>query len=51
MLLGDDHRGQDNPVLILLDLNLPKVDKITGLPLWVIEVIKGDPVARQRTVR
>jgi hypothetical protein len=26
-------------------------DKITGLPLWVIEVIDADPEARQRTVK
>src|SRR6516164_9265596 len=26
-------------------------DKITGLPLWVVEVIDADPEARQRTVK
>ena len=31
MLLGDDHRYQDNPALILLDLKLPKVDGLEVL--------------------
>ena len=33
------------------DRVVQQVDKITGLPLWVIEVINGDPEARQRTVK
>jgi hypothetical protein len=33
------------------DRVVQQVDKITGLPLWVIEVINGDPAARQRTVK
>ena len=28
-----------------------QADKITGLPLWVIEVIDADPEARQRRVK
>ena len=31
MLFGDDHRDQGNPALILLDLNLPKVDGLEVL--------------------
>ena len=33
------------------DLVIQQVDKITELPLWVIEVIDADPEARQRTVK
>jgi len=33
------------------DLVIQQADKITGLPLWVIEVINPDPEARQRTVK
>jgi hypothetical protein len=33
------------------DRVVQQVDKITGLPLWVIEVIDADPEARQRTVK
>ena len=33
------------------DLVVQQADKITGLPLWVIEVIDADPEARQRTVK
>jgi hypothetical protein len=33
------------------DLVIQQADKITGLPLWVIEVIDADPEARQRTVK
>jgi hypothetical protein len=33
------------------DRVIQQVDKVTGLPLWVIEVINGDPEARQRTVK
>jgi hypothetical protein len=32
-------------------LVVQQVDKATGLPLWVIEVINADPEARQRTVK
>ena len=28
-----------------------QVDKVTGLPLWVVEVIDADPEARQRMVK
>jgi len=31
MLFGDDHHGQDNPALVLLDLKLPKVDGLEVL--------------------
>lgn len=33
------------------DRAVQQVDKASGLPLWVIEVINGDPEARQRTVK
>ena len=33
------------------DLVIQQTDKVTGLPLWVIEVIDADPGARQRTVK
>jgi hypothetical protein len=33
------------------DLVIQQADKITGLPLWVIEVINADPETRQRTVK
>ena len=33
------------------DRIIQQADKATGLPLWVIEVINGDPEARQRTVK
>ena len=33
------------------DLVVQQADKVTGLPLWVIEVIDADPEARQRTVK
>jgi hypothetical protein len=33
------------------DLVIQQADKITGLPMWVIEVIDADPEARQRTVK
>jgi hypothetical protein len=33
------------------DLVIQQADKITGLPLWAIEVIDADPEARQRTVK
>jgi hypothetical protein len=33
------------------DRVVQQADKITGLPLWVIEVIDADPEARQRTVK
>jgi hypothetical protein len=33
------------------DLVIQQADKITGLPLWVIEVIDADPEARQRTIK
>ncbi len=33
------------------DLVIQQADKITGLPLWVVEVIDADPEARQRTVK
>jgi hypothetical protein len=33
------------------DLVIQQADKVTGLPLWVIEVINPDPEARQRTVK
>jgi hypothetical protein len=33
------------------DLVIQQADKITGLPLWVVEVIDADPDARQRTVK
>jgi two-component system response regulator len=41
MLFGDDHGGQDNPALILLDLKLPKVDG-----LQVLRRIRADPWTR-----
>ena len=33
------------------DRIVQQVDKHTGLPLWVVEVIDADPDARQRTVK
>ena len=33
------------------DRVVQQTDKITGLPLWVVEVIDADPEARQRTVK
>ena len=33
------------------DRVVQQVDKVTGLPLWVVEVIDADPEARQRTVK
>jgi hypothetical protein len=33
------------------DRIVQQVDKHTGLPLWVVEVIDADPEARQRTVK
>ena len=33
------------------DRVIQQADKITGLPLWVVEVIDADPEARQRTVK
>ena len=33
------------------DRVVQQVDKHTGLPLWVVEVIDADPDARQRTVK
>jgi hypothetical protein len=33
------------------DLVIQQADKVTGLPLWVVEVIDADPDARQRTVK
>jgi hypothetical protein len=33
------------------DRVVQQVDKHTGLPLWVVEVIDADPEARQRTVK
>ena len=33
------------------DRVVQQVDKNTGLPLWVVEVIDADPDARQRTVK
>lgn len=41
MLLGDGHEDQDMPTLILLDLNLPKVDG-----LEVLRRIRADPRTR-----
>jgi two-component system, response regulator len=41
MLLGDAHGDQDIPTLILLDLNLPKVDG-----LEVLRRIRADPRTR-----
>jgi two-component system response regulator len=41
MLLGDAHEDQDIPTLILLDLNLPKVDG-----LEVLRRIRADPRTR-----
>src|SRR5215831_17988748 len=34
-----------------VDRVVQQVDKHTGLPLWVVEVIDADPEARQRTVK
>ena len=33
------------------DRVIQQVDKVTGLPLWVVEVIDADEQARQRTVK
>jgi hypothetical protein len=33
------------------DRVVQQADKVTGLPLWVVEVIDADPQARQRTVK
>ena len=33
------------------DRVVQQVDKVTGLPLWAVEVIDADPEARQRTVK
>ena len=33
------------------DRFVQQVDKLTGLPLWVVEVIDADPQARARTVK
>ena len=33
------------------DRVIQQIDKHTGLPLWVVEVIDADPDARQRTVK
>ncbi|MGH3220335.1 MAG: plasmid replication, integration and excision activator [Streptosporangiaceae bacterium] len=33
------------------ELVIQQADKVSGLPLWVIEVIDADPEARQRTVK
>lgn len=33
------------------DRIVQQIDKHTGLPLWVVEVIDADPEARQRTVK
>jgi hypothetical protein len=33
------------------DRVVQQIDKITSLPLWVVEVIDADPEARQRTVK
>ena len=33
------------------DRVVQQADKVTGLPLWVVEVIDADPEARQRTVK
>ena len=41
MLLGDDHRDQDNPAVNLLDLKLPKVDG-----LGVLRRIRADERTR-----
>ena len=33
------------------DRVIQQIDKVTGLPLWVVEVIDADEAARQRTVK
>ena len=33
------------------DRVVQQIDKVTGLPLWVVEVIDADEQARQRTVK
>ncbi len=33
------------------DRVVQQIDKVTGLPLWVVEVIDADEAARQRTVK